>query len=159
MWRLCSKIYFIGNSFWKFYDVRSERGDFDSCGKWSSRMVPLMLWWSLAWFPYFYSDCPWPYCDWKHKTLCNLYCFILFTQSDTTFTKKTNINGISNVITSSWDQTTKQRIFVFPNFFLDFFSVWVVEKESKLFFGSKQVFLSLPVEKEIIINFRYIKKS
>ena len=21
---------------------------------------PLMLWWSLAWFPYFYSDCPWP---------------------------------------------------------------------------------------------------
>ena len=26
MWRLCSKIYFIWNSFWKFYEVKSERG-------------------------------------------------------------------------------------------------------------------------------------
>ena len=59
MWRLCSKIYFIGNSFWKFYEVRSERGDFNSCGKWSSRVPALMLWWSLAWFPYFYSDWLW----------------------------------------------------------------------------------------------------
>ena len=67
MWRLCSRIYFIGNSFWKFYEVRSERGDFNSCGKWSSRVLPLMLWWSLAWFPYFYSDCSWPYCDQKQK--------------------------------------------------------------------------------------------
>ena len=25
-------------------------------------VLPLMLWWSLGWFPYFYSDCPWPYC-------------------------------------------------------------------------------------------------
>ena len=32
-------------------------GDINHCGKWSSsRMLPLMLWWSLAWFPYFYSD-------------------------------------------------------------------------------------------------------
>ena len=68
MWRLCSKIYFIGNS-WKFYEVRSERGDFNSCGKWSSRVLPLMLWWSLAWFPYFYSDCPWPYCVSQMKNL------------------------------------------------------------------------------------------
>ena len=65
MWRLCSKIYFIGNSFWKFYEVRSERGDFNSCGKWSSRVLSLMLWWSLAWFPNFFSDCPWPYCGAK----------------------------------------------------------------------------------------------
>ena len=40
MWRLCSKIYFIGNSFWKFYEVRSEREDFN-------------------------SDWSWPYCDIK----------------------------------------------------------------------------------------------
>ena len=39
MWRLCSKIYFIGNSFWKFNEVRSERGDFNSCGKWSFYVV------------------------------------------------------------------------------------------------------------------------
>ena len=42
--------------------MRSERGDFNSCGKWSSGVLPIMLWWSLAWFPYFYLDCPWPYC-------------------------------------------------------------------------------------------------
>ena len=62
MWRLYSKIYFIRNSFWKFYEVRSKMGDFNSCGKWSSRVLPLMVWWSLAWFPYFYSGFPWPYC-------------------------------------------------------------------------------------------------
>ena len=60
---LWSKIYFIENSFWKFPEVWSERGDFNSCGKWSTRVLPLMLWWLLVWFPYFYSDCPWPYCD------------------------------------------------------------------------------------------------
>ena len=43
MWRLCSKIYFIGNSFWKFYEVRSKRADFNSYGKWSSRELTLML--------------------------------------------------------------------------------------------------------------------
>ena len=63
MWRLCSKIYFIRNSFWKFYELRSERWDFNSCGKWSSRVLPVMLWW----FPYFYSDCSWPYCASLHK--------------------------------------------------------------------------------------------
>ena len=36
--------------------------DFNSCGQWFSRVLPLMLWWWLAWFPYFFSDCPWPYC-------------------------------------------------------------------------------------------------
>ena len=41
MWRLCSKIYFIGNSFWKIYEVRSERGDFNSCGKCSSGALTL----------------------------------------------------------------------------------------------------------------------
>ena len=42
--------------------MRSEKGDFNSCGKWSSGVLPIMLWWLLAWFPYFYIDCPWPYC-------------------------------------------------------------------------------------------------
>ena len=56
MRRLWSKIYFIGNSFWKFYEGRSKRWYF----KWFSRVLPLMLWWPFAWFPYFYSDCPWP---------------------------------------------------------------------------------------------------
>ena len=37
--------------------------DFNSCGKWSSRVLPVMLWW----FPYFYSDCSWPYCASLHK--------------------------------------------------------------------------------------------
>ena len=41
----------------------------------------------------------------------------------------------------------------FTNLFHEFFSVWAVEKENKLLIGSKQVFfLSLLVEKEIIIN-------
>ena len=41
----------------------------------------------------------------------------------------------------------------FTNFILEFFSVCAVEKENKLFIGPKQFFLlSLPVEKEIIIN-------
>ena len=36
-----------------------RKGDFNFCGKWSSGVLPLMLWCSLAWFPYFYSGCPW----------------------------------------------------------------------------------------------------
>ena len=56
----------------KFYDVRSERGDFNFCGKWSSRVLPLMLWWSLAWFPNVYLNCPWPYCVSMMKFKCNL---------------------------------------------------------------------------------------
>ena len=39
----------------------SKRGDFNSCGKCSSGVLPFMLWWWLAWFPYFYLDFPWPY--------------------------------------------------------------------------------------------------
>ena len=48
-----------------------QRGDFNSCGKWSSRVPPLMLWWSLAWFPYFYTDCPWPYCGISLNPKCH----------------------------------------------------------------------------------------
>ena len=36
MWVLWSKIYFIRNSFWKFYEVRSEKGDFNWCRFWAS---------------------------------------------------------------------------------------------------------------------------
>ena len=36
MWTLWNKIYFIKNSFWKFYEVKSERGDFNWCWFWSS---------------------------------------------------------------------------------------------------------------------------
>ena len=28
-----------------------------------------MLWWALPLFPYFYSDCPWPYCDHNQMNL------------------------------------------------------------------------------------------
>ena len=28
----------------------------------TKKLLLLMLWWSLAWFPNFYSNCPWPYC-------------------------------------------------------------------------------------------------
>ena len=43
----------------------------------------------------------------------------------------------------------------FTNFFNKIFSVWAVEKENNLLIGPKQVFfLSLPVEKEIMINIR-----
>ena len=41
--------------------MKSERGDFNSCGKWFSRVLPLMLWWLLVWFSNFYSGCPWTY--------------------------------------------------------------------------------------------------
>ena len=66
MWRLCNvqqdllqrKQFF--NNFMKW---GPKGGDFNSCGKWSSRVLPVMLWWSLAWFPYFYSGCPRPYCE------------------------------------------------------------------------------------------------
>ena len=56
--------------FLKSYQVRSERGDLNSCGKWSI-VLPLMLQWSLAWFPYFYSGCPWPQCvDCRYHVTC-----------------------------------------------------------------------------------------
>ena len=43
---------------------------------------------------------------------------------------------------------------VFTNVFLAFFSVWAVKKELQLLICPKHVlFLSLPVEKKIIINF------
>ena len=48
-------------------------------------------------------------------------------------------------ITNSYD--------IFTNLFHTFFSVWAVEKEKKFLIGPKQgFFLSLPDEKEIIIN-------
>ena len=47
----------------------------------------------------------------------------------------------------------------FTNFFHKFFSLWAVEKENKLLIGPKQFFLSLPVEKEIILNTYSIEKS
>ena len=57
-----------------------------------------------------------------------------------------------NEFMGSNNQTMKTNL-VFPNFLLEFFSVWAVEKENKLFNGSKQVFfLNLAVEKEIIIT-------
>ena len=31
-----------------------------------------MLWWSLAWFPYFYLDCPWPYCGYDTERIFSL---------------------------------------------------------------------------------------
>ena len=37
MWRLHSKIHFIWNSFWKFYEVRSKRGDLNFCWQWFPR--------------------------------------------------------------------------------------------------------------------------
>ena len=35
---------------------------------WKPNQWPLILWWSLAWFSYFHSDCPWPYCDIRPHT-------------------------------------------------------------------------------------------
>ena len=35
------------NSFWKFYEVRSESGDFNWCWFWSSLVCTLMLWWYI----------------------------------------------------------------------------------------------------------------
>ena len=70
--------------------MRSERADFDYCGKWFSRVLPLILLWSFAWFLYFYSDCPWPY-----------------SEKEATEQKKSNhrnsrqkINGIQNILKS-----------------------------------------------------------
>ena len=42
----------------------------------------------------------------------------------------------------------------FTNFFHESLSDLAVEKEKKLLIGPKHFFLSLPVEKEIIINIR-----
>ena len=56
-------------------------------------------------------------------------------------------NIIYNQLMGSNNQT------FFSNFFLKLSPVWAVEQENKPFIGSKQFyFLSLPVEKEIIIN-------
>ena len=62
MWTLWNKIYFIKYSFWKFYEVRAERGDFNWCWFWSSEVCTLMLRWYLLRLFYFYSDWLWPYC-------------------------------------------------------------------------------------------------
>ena len=56
-----------------------------------------------------------------------------------------SVDAFSGPITNSSD--------VFPKFFHEFFSLWVVKKESKLHIGLKQCcFLSLAVEEEITIN-------
>ena len=44
MWTLWNKIYSIKNSFWKFYEVRSERRDFNWCWFWSSYLGMYLLW-------------------------------------------------------------------------------------------------------------------
>ena len=51
------------------------------------------------------------------KKIIDLYCQVIFPLS------------------CSWHQTTKPQ-----NFFHDFFSVWAVEKENKLFIDEKNVF-------------------
>ena len=67
MWTLRNKIYFIKNSSWKFYEVRSERRDFNWYWFWSSYLsryvLTLMLWWYLSPARHFYSDWLWPYCE------------------------------------------------------------------------------------------------
>ena len=67
---LWSKIYFIRNSFWKFYEMRSERGDFNWCRFWSSLVwiCTLMLWLYLSPARQFYSDWLWPYCVYLKST-------------------------------------------------------------------------------------------
>ena len=41
----------------------SERGDFNWCWFWSSKVCTLMMWWYLSPARHFYSDWLWPYCD------------------------------------------------------------------------------------------------
>ena len=57
MWSFWNKIYLIKNSFWKFYEVRSERGDFNWCRFWASwvctyfffRLALAILWFYALW--------------------------------------------------------------------------------------------------------------
>ena len=63
MWTLWSKIYFIENSFWKFYEVRSKRRisiDADSGSDFHSAVV-FVTRHSLSFFNQIFL---WPYCGW-----------------------------------------------------------------------------------------------
>jgi len=106
MWRLCCKIYLVGSSFWTFYDVRSERGILIRVEKGSSRVLILTLWWSLAWFLYYYSNWPWPYCDYYISLYlllkCAIFLYMIFARK-----KKTNKSNIKKV-----------------NCFLEFWNFW-----------------------------------
>ena len=46
----------------KYYEVRSERGDFNWCWFCASKVCTLMLRWYLSPSPTFFSDWLWPYC-------------------------------------------------------------------------------------------------
>ena len=65
MWRLWSNTYFIRNSFWKFWEVKSKRGALILVDKWFPRLSAFMLWyfWSWSWFFQFYSGWLWPCYD------------------------------------------------------------------------------------------------
>ena len=76
MWTLRNKIYLKKPNFWKFYKVRSERGDFKWCRFW------YVLWWcdsrSQEEFTFTYSDLVWPYCRKEASTILGALCLSLW---------------------------------------------------------------------------------
>ena len=50
------------------------------------RVLPLMPWCPLAWFPHLYSDCPWPY-----DVIDSLYTYIVVSSSTFSILKLDNI--------------------------------------------------------------------
>ena len=53
----------------------------------------------------------------------------------------------------SWHQSPDQSTnFVSPNFFHEFFSVWTVKRDSKLFIGPNQIFSQFWANKAFVIN-------
>ena len=74
----------------------------------------------------------------KYAKITVLFSYLLLVFSILPIQRKEH-SSFSKLMGSK-HQTTN---LVFPKFFLKFFSVWAVEKENKLFIGSKQVFISV----------------
>ena len=69
---------------------------------WRIRGFVFLMWWSLAWFPYFYSDCPWPYC--VYRILPSIWTLSKYPDSLKHWYKKMLINILSNFckVVSKW---------------------------------------------------------
>ena len=112
--------------------MKAERGDFNSCGKWLSGVLPLMLWWSLAWFPYFYLDCPWPYCE--SDACLHTITYLLFLQ------KKLQHSSCSYCIQNSYVKKKKQKKFETHNFYATVLSVMLFHLNLPVF-SRHEIFL------------------
>ena len=88
-----------------------------------------MLRWSLAWFPYFYSDCPWPSCELQFVKISEFVISVLVVD----IWQTRYITGSRHVFTNFLN--TSQRIFPSNITWYLFWFFQILETEKNSFFG------------------------